>query len=313
MQLQHNITKGAIIIEINSCKNNCIFCGPNRAKNTKRQVSKEELEDIAGHILKQATDLKSKGIREIELSGCDPIEYPKIASFISWLKKDMRFNFVRLSTHGRDLHDVRLVKSLKNVRLDEVRIPLYGSKAVIHNSVTREKNSFGETYAGIKNIKKYAPKINIFITSLIMQQNYKDILKTFLFASRYAHKFLLSIPCVPPKNDGGRFIVSFQKIRLDLLKLLYISKKFNCPLTITDIPFCVFGFYRSNIINVTGPPITSSAYSIPLSVRSNIPNLPSYRVKKKLGICHNCKLALKCDGFYNSYINLLKLDYLRPL
>jgi MoaA/NifB/PqqE/SkfB family radical SAM enzyme len=304
-----------MIVEINSCKNRCIFCNP---RGSKRAISKDELQRIEAHLLAQAKGLEGRGFKEAEISGCDPIEYERIVPFIGRLKSDMGFARVRLLTHGRDLRRLRLVEELRDAGLGELRIPLYGSTAAIHDSITQEKGSFQDALEGIRNLAEHAPGIRLTITSLIMKQNYEDAVGIFSLASKHSSYILFSIPCVGSLEDGKRFVVSFDEMKphlrfLIMASLVRLADEKPPSLKITDIPFCVFGFYRENIIARSGPPVTSEPYSLPERFRSDVPNLPSYRIKSKLAICGRCRFGHLCDGFYDNYTKLLDLSHLSPL
>lgn len=303
------MVKSVVIIELNSCRNSCVFCNP---QGMRRIIDDNELKKIESHLLKQVLDLKKKGFKEVEISGCDPVEYSKISEFIRWLK-DIGFEYVELSTHGRNLSDLKLTRKLRESGLDEVRIPLYGSNKRIHESVTQSKGSFQDTLNGIMNIKKYAPNIKIKITSLVMKQNYKDIENIFALASKYSSDIIFSIPCLNDEIDSKNIAVAFDEMKPYLLNLLNISKNSKAHLKITDIPLCVFGFYKDSIINITGPPVAAGTYNIPKKFRSDIPGIPSYRVKTRLKICDKCHASSKCDGFYRKYADLFRLDYLKPI
>ncbi len=302
------MAKSGIVIQLH-CKNSCVFCNP---LGIRKKFNKEELKKIESNLLQQACHLKKRGFNEVEISGYDPIEYEKIAHLVKRLKKDMKFELVLLLTHGRDLHNLKLVKELEAARLDEIKIPLYGSKASIHDSITQAKGSFKETLEGIKNLKKYAPDIHIMISSLIIKHNYKDIINIFSLAFKYTPDINFSIPCLPEHLDFRKIAVSFKEMRPYLVSLLNLNERKRAFLTITDIPFCVFGFYRANIF-MTRPSAVAEPFSYPERFRTNIPNVPSYRIKTKLKICDKCSLNRKCDGFYSKYVDLFNLSYLKPL
>ena len=190
-----NEKKCAIICEINSCRNRCLFCNPTGYR-TNRVIDKQELRDIETQLLTQAIGLNKKGYDTVEISGCDPIKYEKIARFITILKSSLNFKTVILSTHGRNLDSIKFVKKIKKSGLDELRIPLYGAKASVHDSITQEKGSFKETLSGIKNVKKYEPLTKITLTTLVMKQNYKSIPDISLLEEIYALECIISIPCV---------------------------------------------------------------------------------------------------------------------
>jgi MoaA/NifB/PqqE/SkfB family radical SAM enzyme len=299
-----------VICELNSCMNNCIFCKPT---GTKRNLSEKELKSIDVHMMCQALDLRKRGFTEVEISGCDPIEYKKIGSFVKLLKEKLGFTFIQLSTHGRNLCEPNLAKRLNDAGLDEVKIPLYGSFAAIHDAITQQRGSFKETLQGIKNITHSAAKTHIAISSMLMQQNYEDSANILRLAAEYTSDISISIPCVSSSDDAKNIIVSFDVLKSYLSTLLEIGDSQELNLKLIDIPFCVFGFYRKNILNLSGPPTTSEAYNIPDQFRSNLPGVPSYRLKKKLTICKACKASPLCGGFYEKYIAVMDCSHLQPL
>ncbi len=301
----------AAVLQLDSCSNSCLFCNPERQR---RYVTEKRLKILEMNLLSQVLSLRRQGYhRSIEISGSDPLEYGKIAPFIEYLKTDLGFQSVVLSTHGRLLRDLRLVRELSRAGLDQLRIPLYGSRESIHDSVTQEKGSFQETLKGIRNVRRHAPHIHITVTSLVMKQNYKDALGIFLLACRYASCVYFSVPFIKRMKDAGKFVVSFWEMKPYLQVLLAVSDKTDKPFEIMDVPFCVFGFYRENIRNKTGPPAISASFSIPSQDRSRTSALPAYRIKKKPSFCRTCSLGDRCDGFYVRYLRLFGSKGFTPL
>jgi MoaA/NifB/PqqE/SkfB family radical SAM enzyme len=294
--------QSSVIINFPVCDNRCLFCNT-IAKQRRGALTVERLKKVEKDLLLQVLDLKKRGLNEsVSISGCDPIQYPGIAPFIKYIKRDLNFTSVTLLTHGRNLRDVKLVKELKRAGLDKLKIPLYGSRAEIHDSVTQVKGSFRETLRGIKNVFSYAPGTGITITSLIMKQNYKDVLEIFRLANKYASKITFSVPCIANMDYAEKYMISFEKMKTYLKRLLDAAEKVDIPFQLTDVPFCVLGADHPKVINTIDIPVTSNTYSIPEIFRSSVPHTPNYRVKKHLPACRHCALVYKCDGFYDHYV-----------
>jgi len=302
----------AIVMQLYSCSNRCIFCNP---KGSLTKATDKKLKEVKKASEAQAAELIKEGIKCVEVSGTDPIEHPEIASFIKNLKKEYGFEYVILSTHGKNMSDPKLVDKLSEAGLDKVKIPFYGSNARIHDSITQIEGSFDETIKGVENIIDNT-NIDLLITSLIMRQNYKDVLNIFSLASNYAYEVGFAIPCAPESVDFTRFSISFDEIKPYLLSLLKeADKDEEVALTIYDIPYCVPGFYDDRI-QMTRPPIVGKSYSIRPEFRTDKPNVPSYRVKRALDICKRCKCNDICDGFYEKYLELMgnaQLKSLKPI
>jgi len=94
------------------CINRCLFCSPSKA-------SREEVREQATRVAKNLVEFKKKGIKKIEISGSDPIEYESIIPLVKYIKK-MGFEFVQLSTHGRFLADEKFFNKLIQAGIDKL-------------------------------------------------------------------------------------------------------------------------------------------------------------------------------------------------
>ena len=102
---------GGVIISP-CCKNNCFFCYPNK-KIDKGSLDKEKL-----NVLRNLIEFKKKGIKKIEISGCDPIEYPYIvdivgnticADLLDYLERDMLFTGMKERSGDRVINYISVV------------------------------------------------------------------------------------------------------------------------------------------------------------------------------------------------------------
>ncbi|MCX6758945.1 MAG: radical SAM protein, partial [Candidatus Nealsonbacteria bacterium] len=119
------------------CSLFCLFCG-GKKKVTSDEIKKQEIK-----VYKNLQDFKREGIKRIEISGSDPSEYEEIAELICYIKEE-GFNYVQLSTNGVKLSDPSFLNKLVSSGVDELRIPIYGSNAKVHDSVTRTPGSFNK-------------------------------------------------------------------------------------------------------------------------------------------------------------------------
>jgi len=287
------------------CSNYCVFC------RRVPRATPSELKQQKINIAKNLVVLKKKGIKKIEISGADPIEYDKIASLIKYIKKS-GFDFVQLSTNGKKLADELFLDELIDSGVDKLRIPIYGHKAEIHDLVTRRKGSFSATIKGIKKLLKKAPKTQIQITSLIVQQN-KDYLIDIvdLVNKLKITDFYFSIPCV--KNNDYSYYVPFKELGLYVQRVYNYALKINYHIYFMEIPFCIFGKVSDSINNTSLPP-DNGKYCQPLKeLRTSIKDLPSYRIKKKIDICNTCKAKNFCDGFFLNDIKKYGIGNLKPI
>lgn len=301
------MVRAAIIINDISCMNRCVFCKPERKEVP---YAKDKLEQTGRSILRQALELRQNGILETEISGGDPIEYPRIGRFIRLLKK-MGFRKIMLSTHGRLFHDREFAEDIALSGVDILRIPIYGSNAETHDSITLEKGSFKETLKGIKRMAS-RKGISLYITSLIMRQNIGEIEGIYRLASGYADRISISVPCISHNSEHG-ILADYREMKEPVLKIAGMAEKDRIDFSFADIPFCVIGMRHHLLNNQTGPPETAGSYSIPEQFVSEIKGVPNYRVKERIPACMECGCYEVCQGFYRNHIWLLDLGWARPV
>ncbi|MBU1255662.1 radical SAM protein [Patescibacteria group bacterium] len=295
---------GAIILSP-GCDNDCFFCGltPNPTAAVLRE---QEIK-----VFKNLVNFKTMGIKNIEISGSDPIEYDEIISLIKYIKK-IGFEFIQLSTHGKKLAEKPFLTKLAKAGLDKVRIPLYGSQAEIHDAVTRTKGSFSATLKGIKGLLKDAPNIQICIGSLIVQQNKNDLTNLLdLIKKLKINDFYFSIPCIA--NNDYSYYVPFKNLRPYVKKIFNYANKINYSLEFFEIPYCVFGQINKSINNTSLPPDLGKYCQPSEENRTSIKDLPKYRMKKKVAMCKGCKCANFCDGFFVNDIDKFGIGNIKPI
>jgi MoaA/NifB/PqqE/SkfB family radical SAM enzyme len=305
MQKVNKNTGGVILSP--SCHLFCRFC------NGRSKKSEFEIREQGIKIYKNLVDFKNQGIKKIEISGCDPIEYKNIAELIAYIKKE-GFECVRLSTHGTELAKSSLRKKLALSGLDDIRIPIYGSTAKIHDSVTRTPGSFKETVEGIKKIKELNPKIHIQISCLMVKQNKNDLLNIVKFTKNELkiEDLYFSIPCIA--KELIPFYIPFKNLKLWLKKFYKAALEINQNTRFLEIPFCLFGEFNPKNINNTSVPPNLGRYNQPPKIfETSIPNMPSYRLKRKLKICAKCKANKYCSGFFVNDLNKFGITGIKPL
>jgi MoaA/NifB/PqqE/SkfB family radical SAM enzyme len=285
---------GGIIISP-SCDLNCFFCKGHLLRAGEREIKKQEID-----VYKNLQDHKRNGIKMIEISGSDPIEYQKIIELIRYIKKE-GFSFVQLSTHGTKLSDKNFLKKMISSGVNKIRVPLYGSNKKVHDSITRKEGSFEKLVEGIKNLIKSNQAIEIQVSSLILKQNKDDLQNIVDFVDSLGIKdFYFGIPCIPSVlEDVTNWYLPLKKLEKIIQNLYYYSLKVNKDFRFFDIPFCLFGDFNSkNICNISKPPSMGKYNQPPKIHKTEILDMPAYRVKKHFSFCKKCVAQDYCDGFF---------------
>ena len=289
------------------CVNRCPFCDfPQDYRPSGISLKKEEV-----RILKDLVSFRKKGYLDLDISGSDPIEYSKIIPLVKYIRK-LGFVNVRLSTHGRRLADKTFAGELIKAGVNIFRIPIYGSNAKIHDSITQAEGSFNETMEGIRNIRDISPLIRIDLNTLVMQQNKEDLFNILNLALGFKPlEFGISIMYIKYEKNYLDY-VPIKDLRNYVAEIFKHVIKNNLNVVFFDMPYCVFGVYDERIIMPHPPDL--GRYNQPKeSFKSNIKDLPTYRLKTKLDICEKCHLAGKCDGFLVNDIKKYGIGGLKPI
>jgi len=295
---------GAVILKP-GCSNYCVFCRM-IPRVDPRELKKQEL-----NVAKNLVDLKMQGVNNIDISGNDPIEYDKIVPLIKYIK-ELGFDFIQLSTHGRNLSNEKLLKEIIDSPLNKLRIPLYGSKPRTHDAVTQSDGSFEETLNGLKKVMGKNKNIEIQISFLIMDQNKNDVIDFIkLMKELKISDYYISIPFI--KNDDYSYYVPLKDLRNYIRPAFVYTKKYSLQAKFMEIPFCVLGEYNENIDNKTLPPNMGEHCQPRKEFKTEIKDMPSYRLKKKAAMCENCEYFDYCDGFPANDIDMNGTGNLKPI
>lgn len=290
---------GSIIFETH-CSNNCLFCGGIKSLSASE---KKDQEETASQSLEYFI---SEGFQSIDISGGDPIEYEGLVSFVDKVGRS-GFETIQLSTHGVGLADGDLCERLIAGGVNKFRIPIYGSKPEIHDSVTGNKGSFGATLAGIKKI--IGKKVDIQISSLITEQNSSDILGMMrLMDELGVDDFYIGTPCIA-KGDFS-FYIPFKEIGAYLEEPYRYIIDNDKSFYFIDIPFCVFEKANFRVIRFAQPPSLGKREVGRYRV---IEGVPFYRIQEKVSMCEGCRMNGMCSGFFKVDIDKFGTGKLKPL
>ncbi|NTV28951.1 MAG: radical SAM protein [Candidatus Omnitrophica bacterium] len=272
------------------CSNHCVFCRP---LNEDSRLNRPALETMEKMAYAAISELRSQGYEKIEVSGADPLEYDGLPEYIKAVRQG-GFSWVRVSTNGVRLADRHFTGALLDSGVDVFRIPLYGSRASVHDSVTREPGSFESVVRGIKNLQR-SGKTKILLTSLILKQNCLDLLGIFdLMGDLGCDDLYFS--CAFVSNGDFSYYVPQKLLGPFVSKLIEHSAKRGRKVRFVDMPFCVVGYDNNFTRNSGLPAHLASGFGVPGHQKTEMPDLPNYRKKIQAAFCKGCEVANKCEG-----------------
>ncbi len=147
-----------------SCSNKCIFCS--------RTHHPENIESSHQILLSELQSHHPRNYNRVEIGSDEPLNYVYITDLLSHIK-GRGFHNICIQTTGRKLNDIYFLSELIHSGANEFRVPLYGTTAAIHDSITQIKGSFSETLQGLENLVKR--RIKFALHTLILKQNLENL------------------------------------------------------------------------------------------------------------------------------------------
>jgi sulfatase maturation enzyme AslB (radical SAM superfamily) len=135
---------GSYYYNINyTCNSDCIFCASDNRLITADSLSYQQVVETFSRFQVGSGD-------RVILNGGEPTIHPDLLPIVQ--DAASRGAWVCLFSNGRKLSDPRLAQALVQAGVARVTIPLYGTAAVEHDSITRRPGSLDQTVRGIINL-----------------------------------------------------------------------------------------------------------------------------------------------------------------
>jgi MoaA/NifB/PqqE/SkfB family radical SAM enzyme len=314
-----NTTWGSIILygPGSQCMNSCTFCNG--------QHSDISAEERLKQAVKEADYFASQGIRQIEISGGDPGEFPFLVQFVHYLRDRLGMRVIQLSTHGRTLKDPHLTYELKQAGVTSVRIPLYGVNAETHNKTAQFRstpgNAFEDTMLGIKNcVAVGLPIVGFTVLNRFTKTEINNIIQLYIdLAGELLKEMYIGLIFISKLDysytDGWYLPI---KDMGPYLQEVYHNHP-NLPATlerfvILDVPYCVLGEYTDLIENKFMGFPNLGLHKIENGNASEISDkIPHYRIKSYFEACRSCALQERCGAVPLNELKMFGTYGLKPL
>lgn len=276
------------------CSNKCVFCQQTfshpGSEDRARILKSQEID-----IVKKLAEAKANGKKGISITGCDPFEYTKLVPIVRYIKS-LGFKEIRICTHGKIRKgNEKMISDLADAGLTRLRIPLYGSTAEIHDSVTQVPGSFQDLMNTMYAAYALRNKIETSIVTLALAQNKHDLLNIVRYGFQFEVKRInLDVSHVYPIVKDHSFCISYKDLSDNIKDLFDYVQKNKLNVFFCDIPYCIFGCDSKNIV-------------MPRNI------FEKEKPKGKFEMCKRCKLSFKCDGFFLNNVAEWGLGDIKPI
>lgn len=213
------------------CSYKCSFCYYNKHRN-----SDFYSEDS---IIQYLDFLYKYGIKDIEFTGGEPLEYDR-KSFLKIIEyASKKFSNIAIITNGTRKNGS--LKDLFSAGINEVLFSLHGYNKTSHEKITGIKNSFNDIINSIDEAK--ANNIKVRINIVIHNNNYKDLVSHAYLIKRYFHDvFAINYLPINTWDDAANnlsIVVPYSYYNDELYKSIILLKGNVERIAIRYIPFCM--------------------------------------------------------------------------
>lgn len=187
-----------------NCNLKCRLCnlGPSKIRKT-----------IPLNLFKNAIDdLGKMGTYYLQITGGEPFMVKNIVDYIIYAKR--KIPFVQVTTNGCFI-DERMAKLINDVKLDMIYISIDGLEKP--HDKNRGKGTFKKAIKAIKYIKKFAPRTEIIVNTMLAPWNIDDqvVLRDICKKLGVKQRYLATIyyPEIRNKISKEYICVSLDKIK----------------------------------------------------------------------------------------------------
>lgn len=250
-------------------------------------------------IIKRLRNKKSeiRSFDSLYITGGEPTLHPDFIKIFVFIKKNFPKQRIKLLTNGRRFAYGDFAEKILSINENlEIDLSLYGHNEKTHDAVTRAKNSFNQTTAGLANILKYKSNNQVVGVRLVQTK----------FSYRHIKDELVLL--VKKFNDVDRVIIIFHELEAQAVKNLnaigvsyskakpYFEKTYPILNKLEEVRFYHF------------PLCTLDAKLWPYIWRT----LPRKEVSF-LEICKQCQFNKSCLGVHKGYLKYMGTNDFKPV
>lgn len=310
-------SKMNLFLEVNNyCELKCRFCV---ADNSHAYPPRNMPVSLVKELIAK---YQSEKIKCAFITGGEPLLHNNIFEILTLLRKaDF---YIYITTNGLHLQNPEFLVKLLAIGINRIAVPLYGSKAEIHDAMTGVAGSFDKVIEGLDNLfylkskYKIATKVELRLLMSKFTNAENPCIVDFI-AERYSGVDYINLNGLQlssrTTNYEDMIETSLSESREYLRKTIRRIVSYGIKGTVTGIPICVLGeefkqFYvhRANSLQLF-PHISAGPYM----AETNQTTYRTQTSKKKGEICHGCKYYNECEGLQQRYIGRYGFDDLTPI
>ena len=268
------------------CNNHCAFCAVgNRVQEDQPfEYVVQVLEEYAG-----------KGVRLLDLDGGEPTLYPQLLEVIA-RARELGYSTINVTTNGRRLSYPDFARKLLQSGISSLLVSVHGPDAATHDEITGAPGSFGETLAGLHNIRRMAPEsLDWGVNTTLSTHNYQR-LDEFVELMHGAGVRKVNIQFLTPFGRAAAVLVPPPEEAAARVRLALERWRDDIRFQVINLPFC----YLPGMESYVGQDLGKLSRNMVFVTKEEV-NLYEYLAATRQvdDSCRECLFRVACDGRYD--------------
>lgn len=287
---------GVVLTVDSPCDLRCSFCTRGAGGIVPPHQTLSTVDDLRF----QVETLAATGAETLDFGGDEPMSHPALPRLVRFARR-RGFRRVTVATAGVRLGEPGVAAALAAAGVEQVRVPLYGSTARVHDAVTGVPGSFRRTLAGLRAARAAGLDVELRTVAL------RDNLDSLPGLERLAARLALDPPSVgqvAPRSDDPEDFRRNAPAYAAVVRALHHSR-----LQLAGFPLCL----RRPASPADSDRRRAEARARPLRAFRSPDPTPPWRAPHYPPPCRRCALRPACPGTYALYVALHGDAELRPL
>jgi MoaA/NifB/PqqE/SkfB family radical SAM enzyme len=286
-----------------ACNNRCAFC----AQGDKRRVlPRRGLDEIAAALNGAAR----RGVTGVVFTGGEPTLHPDLPRAAA-LARRLGFSSVQVQTNGRRLSYRPYCELLRRAGVTEFAPSLHGSRAAIHDRLTRSPGAWRQVARGLLNLR--ALGLPTILNTVVTAENCRDLpdlARLFVRAGVSQFQFAFTHIVGSAALDPRALVPRKSEAMPFVLEGLRVGREAGVPCYVEAIPLCLLRGaeeHASERLIPDGPVLDHGV---------TLESWEDWRVgvgKAKRELCRTCRWDARCEGPWKEYPELFGWDEFAPV
>lgn len=274
-----------------ACNNRCLFCvqGDKRKRFQARPLER---------VLADLREGRACGASEVVLTGGEPTLQPTLLDAVREAKR-LGFTNIQIQTNGRRFFYGAFCDAMIEAGANEFAPAVHGSRAEIHDYLTRAPGSWSQVIGGIRNLKRRGMRISV--NTVVTRANYRDLpriarlltgLRVRVFQFAFVHE-------VGEAGKNSRWLTArYARCVPFIQEGLRVGRKAGVACYTEAVPLCFMEGYENHVAERVMPSTTIH------DAEGSIADYAAYRLgegKAKGPPCSRCRRNSRCEGPWKEY------------